>query len=96
MVLYYLTLSTDAILIIIQHRAALLAFTVNDLFSTRATVASVSVDLCFLIQELVKSLLKLTKKLSFLPTSIYLLPRILFLTHSLFLDFTNSQTSAFF
>lgn len=45
MVLYYLTLSTDAILIIIQQRAAFLALTINDPLSTHATVASVSVDL---------------------------------------------------
>lgn len=59
MVLYYLTLSTDAILIIIQQRAAL-AFIVNDLLSTHLTVSSVSSDLdigsCFLIEEINKFL----------------------------------------
>lgn len=45
MVLYYLTLSTDAILIIAQQRVALLAFIGNELLSTNLTVSSVSVDL---------------------------------------------------
>lgn len=45
MLLYYLTLSTDAILIIIQQRAALPAVTVNDLLPTNLIVSCVSVDL---------------------------------------------------
>lgn len=57
MLLYYLTLSTDAILIIIQQRAALPAVTVNDLLPTNLIVSCVSVDLdislCFL-NELLK------------------------------------------
>lgn len=57
MILYYLTLSADAILIIIQQRAAL---PVNDPLSTNLTLSSVLVDLdvglCFLIEKIVKSL----------------------------------------
>lgn len=71
MVLYYLTLSTDAILIIIQQKAAFLALTINDPLSTHATVASLSVDLQSLIEEIVKRFLTLTKNQSFLPTPIF-------------------------
>lgn len=77
MVLYYLTLSTDAILIIAQQRVALLAFIGNELLSTNLTVSSVSVDLVigswFLIEEIVKGLLKLV-----ISTDIYLFSRTLF------------------
>lgn len=66
MVLYYLTLLTDAILIIIQRRAALLAFTVNDLLATHPTLSAVSLDSHIsslsLFEEIVK-IVKLKRKL---------------------------------
>lgn len=93
MVLYYLTLSTDAILISAQQRVALLAFIGNEL-STNLTVSSVSVDLVigswFLIEVIVQSLLKLV-----ISTDIYLFSRTLFDSWFAFWILPKSQTSAF-
>lgn len=87
--LYYLTLSTDAILIIIQQRAAFLALPINDLLSTHATVASVSVDLQSLIEEIVKSLLKL-RIISHFSQHLF------FMTHSLHSGFYKKPNQCFF